>query len=129
MGLSFKTVTINCAFSIVLEGIPKDVCKKISESINISITGIWGREKPSINLYSARHQFAANLKASDIEDGLVTYLMGQLFDDTKHRHYASEKKGEIRPAPYNVLEIQSFVQKEINEKVRLKESMGVELQD
>jgi hypothetical protein len=102
--------------------------KKISESINISITSIWGREKPAINIYSARHQFAANLKASDIDDGLVTYLMGQLFDDTKHRHYASEKKGEIRPAPYNVLEIQAFVQKEINEKVRLKESQGGELQ-
>jgi hypothetical protein len=103
--------------------------KKISESINISITGIWGREKPAINLYSARHQFAANLKASDIDDGLVTYLMGQLFDETKHRHYASEKKGEIRPAPYNVLEIQAFVQKEINEKVRFKELLGSELRD
>jgi hypothetical protein len=103
--------------------------KKISESINISITGIWGREKPAINLYSSRHQFAANLKASDIDDGLITYLMGQLFDDTKHRHYASEKKGEIRPAPYNVLEIQLFVQKEINEKVRLKEKMGGTLLD
>lgn len=93
--------------------------KETADCLTDTITQIWGRlNKPGINLYSARHQFIANLKASNIEDRTVTYLAGQLYDGTKHRHYAGKRRGERSAVPTNVDHIQSFIQKNINSKFK-----------
>jgi hypothetical protein len=56
------------------------------------------------------------MKASKIEDATITYLAGQIYEETKHRHYASKLKGEVTTTPYNVEEIMQFVKTEINSR-------------
>lgn len=48
--------------------------------------------KQSIDLYSARHEFAANLKASSISDKALAYLMGHKTESTARNFYGRRKQ-------------------------------------
>lgn len=48
--------------------------------------------KQSIDLYSARHEFAANLKASSISDAALAYLMGHKTESTARNFYGRRKQ-------------------------------------
>lgn len=63
---------------------------------------LWPKQKTRrYGLYSARHQFAADMKLayqSDPEaDAIVAALMGHASDRTANKHYARASKGKVRP--------------------------------
>ena len=95
----------------------REFLDELAKNLRTTVLDIWSREeRPDIAIYSARHQFIANMKASKIEDATITYLAGQIYEETKHRHYASKLKGEVTTTPYNVEEIMQFVKTEINSR-------------
>lgn len=61
----------------------------------------WPRKINRITLYSARHQFSANAKASNLSKAEVAALMGHNIDETAIAHYGRKKSGnektEISP--------------------------------
>lgn len=101
----------------------REFLDELAKNIRTSIRDVWSREeRPNITLYSARHQFIANMKASNLTDSTITYLAGQIYDETKHRHYASAKKGEVTTTPYNVEDIMHFVKENINSRFQENDS-------
>ena len=94
----------------------------LGRNLKESTAQLWGTQGAQINFYSARHQFAANMKSSNLQDSDITYLMGQIYDETKHRHYASATKGDYCAVPYAVDEIIEFVKTNINDKLRMRKS-------
>lgn len=89
----------------------------LAKNLRRTVKDTWSREnRPNIILYSARHQFIANLKASKTESDIITYLAGQIYSETKDKYYASKAKGEVITTPYKVEDIKDFVQREINSR-------------
>lgn len=54
---------------------------------------IWKNRKEYPSLYSLRHQFAADAKASGLSREEIAALMGHAVDDTATVHYAKKKTG------------------------------------
>lgn len=94
---------------------PREAINAIQKALRQSIIEVWGRNGPSIHLYSARHQFVANLKNSDVPEHWQTYLLGQQVDDTKHRHYAHQRHASQEAVPKNIAPIAEYVQDKYNE--------------
>jgi hypothetical protein len=68
-----------------------DNCRKL---LNFTCRLTFQRaKKTSINLYSARHQFCANLKAGEFDKELICLLMGQSSFDIQKNHYARKSVG------------------------------------
>lgn len=80
----------------------RTICKKI-----------WKRKQNNISLYSTRHQFSANAKASGFSCIEIAALMGHAIDKTATRHYARKQSGydliKVSPSPEDVLKIKSTI--------------------
>lgn len=64
--------------------------------------GLWRRKSRHITLYSMRHQFSANAKASMLKKNEVAALMGHAVDTTAAEHYGKKrhgKNGALKIAP------------------------------
>ena len=58
---------------------------------------VFGKEKPTIAIYSARHQCAANYKAAGYTKNEVAAAMGHASNKTAGRHYGRKGKGRRVP--------------------------------
>lgn len=71
--------------------------------------GIWPRRERYPTLYSARHQFAANAKLTNLSREEIAALMGHGNAETAGEHYARRKSGirsiRIRPHPEDVAKV------------------------
>ena len=67
-------------------------------------------DKPKYNLYSGRHQFAANLKKSEVDAQQIALLMGQNNTQTARQNYGAKRNGTKSSLDTAVAEssIQSF---------------------
>jgi integrase len=54
---------------------------------------VFPNRSKTVCLYSARHQFAANLKKAGTPPNVIAALMGHAVDTTAHRHYAKGRSG------------------------------------
>lgn len=77
---------------------------------------IWPRRPKRLTLYSLRHQFAADAKASGLATEEIAALMGHAADDTATIHYGRKSAGlemiRVRPDPAEVARVrQSFKQR------------------
>lgn len=76
---------------------------------------LWPKMKERPTIYSARHQFAANMKKSGLSKKEVAALMGHKSDASAGIHYAYKSKGEIvNPPTSPANEIQSVLEKDVN---------------
>jgi integrase len=82
------------------EGLPaEDAFKRLQANVSqlmyraARIT--WPRRKHHVTLYSARHQFIADCKASGFSRAEIAALVGHATDDTAGKHY--ERKARGRP--------------------------------
>lgn len=55
---------------------------------------LWGVNAPPYSLYTGRHQFAANAKASDASRRDVANLLGHTSENTAGRHYGKKRSGQ-----------------------------------
>lgn len=64
---------------------------------------LWPQRKKHITLYSARHQFAANAKATNAKTE-VAALMGHASQETAGTHYGRDQQGEqlVKPSQKNI---------------------------
>lgn len=53
----------------------------------------WPRKKTHVSLYTFRHQFSANLKATGLDKESIAALMGHASTETAGRHYARKITG------------------------------------
>lgn len=53
----------------------------------------WPKRKKHITLYSTRHQFSANAKASGFSKQEIAAMMGHAIDDTATKHYGRKTAG------------------------------------
>lgn len=61
---------------------------------------LWPKRAKLYSLYSGRHQFSANLKATDATTTEVAEAMGHKSERTAQKHYARKRSGWLyRPAP------------------------------
>lgn len=76
---------------------------------------LWPKMEQRPTIYSARHQFAANMKKTGLSKKEVAALMGHKSDASAGIHYAHKSKGEIVQHPASpVSEIKSVLQKDTN---------------
>lgn len=72
---------------------------------------IWPRRPQHVSLYSARHQFSADAKASGLSREEIAALMGHAVDDTATKHYGKKTAGTslimVRPDPVEVQKIRA----------------------
>lgn len=72
----------------------QEVYKKCRERMRIACKKLWPRRKRRPTLYSARHQFVADLKARGMSLETVAALMGHATNETASAHYGRKAKGE-----------------------------------
>lgn len=70
-----------------------DACRKRLYYVN---NQLWPKSNRNISLYSTRHQFAADMKASGLTKKEVGALMGHASDESATIHYARRRSGHIR---------------------------------
>lgn len=67
---------------------------------------LWPKRPQHVSLYSARHQFSADAKASGMSREEIAALMGHAVDDTATKHYGKKTAGHrlvrVRPDPLDV---------------------------
>lgn len=72
---------------------------------------LWPRRRRYPTLYSTRHQFAANAKASGASKAEVAALMGHAVDDTATTHYGKTRNGtpclKVWPLPAEVASVRA----------------------
>lgn len=68
-----------------------DLINTIGNSLNLFLTRI--KMKGKFTLYSARHQFAANLKSQGYSEFEIAALMGHISTETAKWHYGKKRKG------------------------------------
>lgn len=66
---------------------------KCSETLRKSNIDLFKGDKKRITLYSCRHQFSANAKASEIPPSHVSAMMGHAVTSTAQRHYGKKNYG------------------------------------
>lgn len=76
-----------------------------------TVRRLWPRRKEHVTLYSARHQFTADAKASGLLPEEIAALMGHAVDTTATKHYGKKTAGldmiRVRPDPAEVARIRS----------------------
>lgn len=65
-------------------------CKRFLTRVNRKI---WPSRKKYVTLYSARHQFSANMKASGFSKGEIALAMGHVSEKTAQMHYGKARYG------------------------------------
>lgn len=88
---------------------------------------LWPKRTSHATLYSMRHQFSANAKASGFTREEIAALMGHAVDTTATQHYGKKTAGyemiTVRPDPAEVARIRSVFKGRMqppNPKVRLQ---------
>jgi len=75
------------------------------------VRNLWPNRKEYVTLYSARHQFSADAKASGLAPDELAALMGHAVDITAAKHYGKKTAGfemvRVRPDPEEVKKIRS----------------------
>lgn len=78
-------------------------------TLSRSIKRLWPKRESRITLYSMRHQFSANAKASGFTREEIAALMGHAVDTTATEHYGKKTAGydmiRVRPDPKEVAKI------------------------
>lgn len=81
---------------------------------------LWPGRKQHVSLYSARHQFSADAKASGLTPEEIAALMGHAVDITATRHYGKKTAGtelvRVSPDPKEVARIRSVFQARFSPK-------------
>lgn len=85
-GLSFRTLYTQCR-------------KRLEYIRRAKTTGIDPENGQGITLYSPRHQFAADMKASGLSKAQIAALMGHASEDSATIHYARKRDGQKRVPP------------------------------
>lgn len=87
---------------------------------------LWPKREEIPCLYSLRHQFAADAKASGLTREEIAALMGHATDDTATVHYAKERSGRnakdfcrVKADPEEVLKIRMVYEKVNKPELRL----------
>lgn len=74
---------------------------------------IWPKRKEHLTLYSVRHQFSADAKASGLLPEELAALMGHAVDITAAKHYGKKTAGyemiRVRPDPEEVAKVKSVL--------------------
>lgn len=77
-----------------------------------AIKHVWPKRTKHITLYSMRHQFSANAKASGFTREEIAALMGHAVDTTATEHYGKKTAGydmiRVRPDPAEVARVRSI---------------------
>lgn len=72
---------------------------------------LWPKRTEHVTLYSTRHQFSANAKASGLLPEELAALMGHAVDTTAVKHYGKKVSGNdiilVRPNPEEVAKVRS----------------------
>ena len=80
-------------------------------TLSRAVRNLWPTRQQRITLYSMRHQFAANAKASGYTREEIAALMGHAVDTTATAHYGKKTAGcdmvRVRPDPAEVAKIRS----------------------
>lgn len=80
-----------------------------STALNRIVKKIWPKNNKKISLYTLRHQFSANAKASGFTRVEIAAMMGHAVDDTATIHYGRKNAGSdlirVIPEPSEVLRI------------------------
>lgn len=76
---------------------PEDFVKRASQGFSIFMRKVFPRKILRITLYSARHQFCANMKRSGLSRAHIAALMGHGSDVTAGRHYGKRRSGRSSP--------------------------------
>lgn len=75
---------------------------------------LWPKRSQHVSLYSARHQFSADAKASGMSREEIAALMGHAVDETASIHYGRKTAGynlcRVRPDPNEVNRIRNTFQ-------------------
>jgi len=85
-----------CASSLNAHGRwipPEEFCKQFSGEFSRHSRRVFKGRKRTIPIYCARHQFAANLKATRYTRITIAALMGHASDTTAFRHYLAGRWG------------------------------------
>jgi len=77
-----------------------------AQTLSTMCRRLWPRRSKHVTLYSCRHQFSANAKASGFSREEVAALMGHAVDTTATTHYgkklAAQEISRVRPLPSDV---------------------------
>lgn len=80
---------------------------------------LWPKRDKHPTLYSARHQFSADAKASGLTAAELAALMGHAVDTTAGRHYGRRVAGmemlRVRPDPADVAKIRLVMQRNLEQ--------------
>lgn len=78
----------------------------VSSALGKAVRTLWPKRSERVTLYSARHQFSANAKASGFLPEELAAMMGHAVDITAARHYGRKVTGfevvRVRPDPKEV---------------------------
>lgn len=78
----------------------------------LSVRKLWPKRTKHFTLYSTRHQFVADAKASNLSLAEIAALMGHAVDDTASAHYGKRTAGQ------NILKVQAIAE----EVARIKQT-------
>lgn len=80
-----------------------------------TVRRMWPKRNEHVTLYSARHQFTADAKASGLLPEEIAALMGHAVDTTATKHYGKKTAGldmiRVRPDPQEVSRIRLALKK------------------
>ena len=108
-------VQANPSFSILY-----DKCRK---RIRYVAKQLWPRMKERPTIYSARHQFAANMKKTGLSKKEVAALMGHKSDASAGVHYARRSRGEVVLPPASPIEeVESVLERDSSFWVNVKKA-------
>lgn len=79
---------------------------------------LWPRSAQNISLYSTRHQFAADMKASGLTKNEIAALMGHASDESATIHYARRRSGHVKTPPKITAEQINSVRQIKRQKIR-----------
>lgn len=84
----------------------------VAATLGRAVRSIWPKRGQRVTLYSARHQFSANAKASGFLPEELAAMMGHAVDVTAARHYGRKVTGfeiiRVRPDPKEVERIRKL---------------------
>ena len=103
---NFNNVTALLSFLKTSDITFESKYEKCRKAINYASRQTFPRRKHQISLYSARHQFAANMKLAGYSKKLVAALMGHGDALTASMKYARSKKGSEGPQKVGALKIE-----------------------
>lgn len=75
-------------------GVYTRMVQSCSNKLYLSVRKIWPKRTKHLTLYSTRHQFVADAKASNLNLSEIAALMGHAVDDTASAHYGKRAAGQ-----------------------------------